>query len=679
MKHPLIHAAAITSLLAPSSAQSFSNENIVHTSTSPKRCIAVSDLDGDGDLDVVSGSEDHELAWYQNFGTGVFGPQRLVTDQWGPIWSVSTADFDQDGDKDILSLFKDTDRIEVYENNGLGDFNSSQVAGCGVNGPVCGNITDMNLDGDPDVVVAIYYGNGTPPGEVAVLTGGAGLWLGCGAEWETATSPFAIIAADINNDTALDLVTASVGEGGRIDYLIKENTGQFSDYTLLNSDVVDPTDLVACDLNLDGYVDILSTSLGKLTWYENLGGTGFGPQNLLDTGGWFQSVLTADIDLDGDDDVLAASTSTISWYENLGGGTFGPPIQISAPGTGATDLCLGDIDGDNDLDVIATSRLSGKISWYENVSCDYDCNLNGVADCLDISTGTSTDCDSDGSPDECTFNSGAGDCNLNGVYDPCEIISGSLSDCNTNWSPDFCEALPDCDSNGTPDECEADCNRNGIPDTCENGNDCNADGIPDDCETNNDCNTDGVPDDCEPNNDCNNNGTPDDCEVDNDCNLNGAPDDCDISNGTDTDFNANAIPDSCECIVSSYCPASDNSTGLPVTLNVINPPSVSFNQFGINAQNGPPAQPGLFFFGQGLTSQPFGEGIRCVSTPIIRVGPPVFFNGAGTTSKQLDMNATALSNIQPADTRYFQLWYRDTQGGPFGFNLSNGLEITFCP
>ena len=43
------------------------------------------------------------------------------------------------------------------------------------------------------------------------------------------------------------------------------------------------------------------------------------------------------------------------------------------------------------------------------------------------------------------------------------------------------------------------------------------------------------------------------------------------------------------------------------------------------------------------------------------------------------MNANALSGIQPADTRYFQLWYRDPLGGLSGFNLSNGLEITFCP
>ena len=107
--------------------------------------------------------------------------------------------------------------------------------------------------------------------------------------------------------------------------------------------------------------------------------------------------------------------------------------------------------------------------------------------------------------------------------------------------------------------------------------------------------------------------------------------------------------------------------------------ATALNSLGIDATGGPTNQPGLYFHGSGTASQTFGEGIRCVSTPILRVSPPVFFNTSGTASKQLDMNAPALSGIQPADTRYFQLWYRDPPGGPAGFNLSNGLEITFCP
>jgi hypothetical protein len=76
------------------------------------------------------------------------------------------------------------------------------------------------------------------------------------------------------------------------------------------------------------------------------------------------------------------------------------------------------------------------------------------------------------------------DCNLNGVNDHCDITSGLSDDCNGNDIPDECE--DDCDDNGIPDECESDCNGNGIPDACDIANgtveDCNGNGIPDECD-----------------------------------------------------------------------------------------------------------------------------------------------------------------------------------------------------
>ncbi|MFT4541181.1 MAG: hypothetical protein ACI835_003642, partial [Planctomycetota bacterium] len=191
-----------------------------------------------------------------------------------------------------------------------------------------------------------------------------------------------------------------------------------------------------------------------------------------------------------------------------------------------------------------------------------DCNNNGLEDALDISSGTSQDCDSNGIPDECDpdcDNDGLPDacetdCNNNGTPDDCE----SITDCNNNGIPDECEA--DCDNDGTPDDCETDCNNNGTPDDCESITDCNNNGIPDECEP--DCDNDGTPDDCEA--DCNNNGTPDDCESITDCNNNGIPDECEPdcdNDGTpddcEVDCNNNGTPDDCETF------ADCNANGIP--------------------------------------------------------------------------------------------------------------------
>jgi subtilisin family serine protease len=147
-----------------------------------------------------------------------------------------------------------------------------------------------------------------------------------------------------------------------------------------------------------------------------------------------------------------------------------------------------------------------------------DCNHNGVADLIDISSGTSVDCTGNGIPDECET-----DCNHNGIADSCDIDAGTSADCSGNGVPDECE--PDCDLNGVPNSCEiaagtaADCNGNGVPDGCDvaagTSGDVNANGTPDECEA--DCNGNGRPDDADvtggPSRDCNRNGVPDECEL----------------------------------------------------------------------------------------------------------------------------------------------------------------------
>jgi hypothetical protein len=65
-----------------------------------------------------------------------------------------------------------------------------------------------------------------------------------------------------------------------------------------------------------------------------------------------------------------------------------------------------------------------------------DCNNNGVEDTVDISGGTSSDCNGNAIPDECEPNA---DCNTNSVQDICDIASGRSADCNRNLVPDECE------------------------------------------------------------------------------------------------------------------------------------------------------------------------------------------------------------------------------------------------
>ena len=77
-----------------------------------------SDIDGDGDMDLVVGSfKDDSVKWYENDGssTGPTFTARLVTSSADGAQSVFAFDVDSDNDVDVLSASFFDHRITWYE------------------------------------------------------------------------------------------------------------------------------------------------------------------------------------------------------------------------------------------------------------------------------------------------------------------------------------------------------------------------------------------------------------------------------------------------------------------------------------------------------------------------------------------------------------------------------------
>lgn len=83
-----------------------------------------------------------------------------------------------------------------------------------------------------------------------------------------------------------------------------------------------------------------------------------------------------------------------------------------------------------------------------------DCDVDGVADYLEIATNPALDCDHDLVLDDCPT---LIDCNGNGRADACDIANGLALDCNRNGIPDSCDAQTggDLNGDGAIDDCSA--------------------------------------------------------------------------------------------------------------------------------------------------------------------------------------------------------------------------------
>ena len=131
--------------------------------------------------------------------------------------------------------------------------------------------------------------------------------------------------------------------------------------------------------------------------------------------------------------------------------------------------------------------------------------------------------------------------------------------------------------------------------------------------------------------------------------------------------------------VTNYCFGSPNSVSLNgANIGQLGSTSIAANDLTLITTSCPTASFGIYILGDGQTQTFLGNGFLCVTgNPLYRLGiaqADIF----GTSVFPIDnQNLPGGLIINPGDTYNVQLWYRDSVGALF--NLSNGLEINFCP
>ncbi len=132
----------------------------------------------------------------------------------------------------------------------------------------------------------------------------------------------------------------------------------------------------------------------------------------------------------------------------------------------------------------------------------------------------------------------------------------------------------------------------------------------------------------------------------------------------------------------NYCTSAVNSTGSASIISSFGSSSIAQNNLGFRAGPMAVGEPGIFYYGPDQIMVPFGDGNRCVggsAGTIVRMFPFAQADGAGEMSYVVDNTAAVHVQIVPGATLNVQAWFRDPAAGMSGFNLSDGLEVTFAP
>lgn len=482
----------------------FSAKQEISESVDGAFSAVAADLDGDGDSDVAfAARSEGRIGWFENLGGGVFAANAsMLTGSVAGGWSVAASDLDSDGDVDLLSASSDDDKIAWYENDGSGVFSDQVVLGFG-DGARSIAVGDLDGDGDSDIFAASQFdsvvrsfevvnrsdprvedtdgdglddqrdpdpleadadrdglsdraelellgfetgvavasgnvphdvaaarilGDGTP--DVLAAFGGDDAFVlfdeacypppgfACSTVnpasplvlSDSADSAYSVHFADIDGDEDLDVVGGSLLDNSVV-WFRNAGAGVFSGAQVISTQAAGTIDLVIEDLDGDGDLDVASADFNgdRISWFANAGDGSFGVRNTVSSAVVDPTGVEAvDVDRDGLMDLVSASRADdrIAWYAGLGGGAFGPQQNISTTADGPWGIDAGDLDGDGDADLVAALRDGDRVVWYRNEGGSFSSAILLSADAISARSVLAEDLDADGDLDVVTASAG---------------------------------------------------------------------------------------------------------------------------------------------------------------------------------------------------------------------------------------------------------------------------------
>ena len=338
--------------------------------------LALYDIDGDGLKDIVGAAiKEGEVAWWHNDGSRpIAWEKQVVAELENGALYVHARDFDGDGDGDIVSsgIFE-TGTIALWINQGGDPIQwQPQILAEELDEPHGVFFEDMDGDGDIDLLgtiakqntLAWWENEGQAEDGTFILT------------YHVITDEFSqtqsIMAADIDNDGAPDVVASSMGS----EIAWWRNLGGEPlqwEKQVIGDEFINGHWAEAGDINNDGHLDVLGASYFNdeiSVWFNN----GESPiswtkQVITDQLDGALTVVPADLDDDGHLDVIGTANigDLIVWWRNDGGTPINWEKRVIKSGFfGAWPVAAADMDNDGDVDVVGGGDKMKTILFWEN-------------------------------------------------------------------------------------------------------------------------------------------------------------------------------------------------------------------------------------------------------------------------------------------------------------------------
>jgi hypothetical protein len=277
------------------------------------------DLDNDGHIDIAVSSTDNASVFVAlGQGDGSWrSAQEVPFGAGAETHGVAVLDIDGDGDWDVVNANHDASNLAVMINTN-GVLGAPSFVESGVDGEYALNSGDMNNDGISDLVVG-----GQDSQEIIVLLGNGDGTFTAQAPQDAGGLVWKLVLGDVNGDGRLD-VAAVNGDSGSASILLGNGDGTLGLPTVFDTSGTE-VGTVLGDLDGDGDLDWVISSFSGQQWhvFVNDGAGNFTPDVDVDAESDANPSCAIMLDVDGDGDLDLALTDETSDHTRIllnGGG-----------------------------------------------------------------------------------------------------------------------------------------------------------------------------------------------------------------------------------------------------------------------------------------------------------------------------------------------------------------------